>query len=191
MGLSFSTCGLTIWSMSTATVVADTVVTIHYKLSLEDGEVIDSSDEDEPLEYLHGHGNIVPGLEMQMTGKKVGDRFNAKVASEDAYGDYDPAQIVKAPRDAFPSDVELKAGMQFETEDEDGEPMLVLITAVGDEEVTIDANHPLAGKALSFDIEVAAIRTATAQELEHGHVHDADYEDGDEEDEDDEDRESE
>lgn len=162
--------------MSTATVAADTVVTIHYKLSLEDGEVVDSSEADDPLEYLHGHGNIVPGLESQITGKKVGDQFNAKVAPEDAYGYHDPARIVQAPRGAFPTDVELEPGMQFQTEDEDGGPMLVMITAVGQEEVTIDTNHPLAGKALSFDIEVADIRAATAEELEHGHVHDPDDE---------------
>ena len=156
--------------MGTDTVAADTVVSIHYTLTLE-GQVVDSSDGREPLQYLHGHGNIVPGLESQIAGRRLGDRFNAEVAPEDGYGIHDPDRVVQAPRGAFPDDVELAPGMQFQTEDEDGDPMTVVVTAVGDEEVTIDTNHPLAGKTLSFDIQVAAIRAATSEELEHGHVH--------------------
>ncbi len=157
--------------MSADAVAADTVVSIHYKLSLGGEDMVDSSEGCDPLQYLHGHGSIVPGLESLMAGRKVGDQFSAKVTPEDGYGPHDPERIVQAPRAAFPSDVELAPGMQFQTEDEEGDPMMVRVTAVGEEEITIDMNHPLAGKTLSFEIEVAALRAATSEELEHGHAH--------------------
>ena len=157
--------------MSIDTVAEDTIVSVHYKLSLESGEVVDRSQEGEPLNYLHGHGNIVPGLESQMGGRRVGDKFSAKVPPEEGYGTHDPERIVRAPRASFPADVELAPGMQFETEDDRGNPMMVKLTEVDEEEVTIDENHPLAGKTLLFEIEITAIRAATAEELEHGHAH--------------------
>ena len=157
--------------MSIDTVAEDTVVSVHYKLSLESGDVVDSSQEGEPLNYLHGHGNIVPGLESQLAGRKVGDQFTAEISPEEGYGAHDPERIVRAPRASFPADVELAAGMQFHTEDEKGNPLLVQLTEVSEEEVTIDENHPLAGKTLLFEIEIAAIRAATEEELEHGHSH--------------------
>ncbi len=153
------------------TVQADAVVSIHFKLSLQGGEVVDGSEGGDPWEYLHGHGNIVPGLESQVAGRKIGDQFKVEVAPGEGYGDHDPSQLIQAPRSSFPEDVELEPGMQFETEDEDGGTAMATISAVGDEEITLDLNHPLAGQTLLFEIEIAGIRTATAEELEHGHAH--------------------
>ena len=100
-----------------------------------------------------------------------GVEFSAEVSPQEGYGVRDPERVVRAPRASFPADIELAAGMQLQTEDEQGNPMMVQLTEVGEEEVTIDENHPLAGKTLLFEIEIAAIRAATADELEHGHPH--------------------
>ncbi len=144
------------------------VATIHYTLTSDDGDVIDKSAKDAPLSYLHGAGNIVPGLEKALAGKQVGDSLKADVPPEQGYGPHHDGMIQKVPRSAFP-DVEVKPGMQFEARTERG-PLLVTVTDMDEENVTVDGNHPLAGKTLHFAVEVADVREASEQEANNGHV---------------------
>lgn len=146
------------------------VITIDYTLTDESGEVLDSSEQDGPLSYLHGSGNIVPGLEQALEGKSIGDALKVVVAPEDAYGERDERLVQAVPREQFP-DGEIAVGMRFRADSPGGTKVLT-VTAVDDAEVTVDANHPLAGRTLSFDVTVRGIREATEEELEHGHVHD-------------------
>jgi len=147
------------------------VVSIHYTLKDDEGEVLDSSSGGEPLEYLHGAGNIVPGLEREMVGKGVGDKFKVTVAPADGYGEVEGDGPRAVPRSAFPDDMELEEGMQFFVRGPDGEPFPVWVFEVKGDEIMIDANHPLAGENLHFEVEVIAIRAATGEEIEHGHPH--------------------
>ncbi len=151
-------------------IAKDSVVLIHYTLKNNAGEVLDSSSGSDPLAYLHGHGNIIPGLESQLAGKAVGDKLVAKIAPADGYGEHDPQMIQEVPKEAFQGAPEITVGMQFQAQGPDGAQM-VTVTAVGDEAVTVDGNHPLAGEELNFDVEVVEIRAASAEELSHGHVH--------------------
>jgi FKBP-type peptidyl-prolyl cis-trans isomerase SlyD len=148
----------------------DTVASIHYTLTDASGQVIDASPPGQPLLYLHGAGNIVPGLEQALTGCSVGDRFNVDVAPEQGYGVRHPQLVQVVPRAAFQGVASIEPGMQFEAQGGEG-PMLVTVTAVDVHDVTVDGNHPLAGQTLHFAIEVADVRAATSEELEHGHVH--------------------
>lgn len=148
------------------------VVTFHYTLTNPAGEVLDTSRESgQPLLYLHGAQNIVPGLEAQMEGKRVGDTFKAEVAPGDGYGEYMEEGVMKVPRDAFPEGMPLEVGMSFVAQGPEGMEIPVTIKHVGFMEVTVDANHPLAGMTLNFDIEIMDIRDASAEEKLHGHVH--------------------
>lgn len=154
------------------TTVSDgVVVAIHYTLKNDAGETLDSSAGGDPLEYLHGAGNIVPGLESALTGKKLGERFNVVVAPEDGYGERDPRGVQRVPKDSFPEGVELQPGMAFFADGPDGEPVQVWIAALEADRVVIDLNHPLAGTTLYFDVEISALRGASAEELAHGHPH--------------------
>ena len=153
------------------TVAANSVVHIHYTLTLDSGEVVDSSSGREPLAYLHGHNNIVPGLEEQLTGKSVGDKLKAVVSPDKGYGEHNPEGVQTAPRSAFPAEVDIQPGMQFQAQSPDGSPAMLTVTAINGDDVTIDLNHPLAGKTLNFDIEITEIRAATEEELQHGHIH--------------------
>ncbi len=148
------------------------VVLFNYTLTNKDGEVLDKS-QGEPLAYLHGHHNIIPGLEAQMLGKKVGDKFVAVIAPADAYGEYMAEAVQEVPLANFQGvdKSAIKAGMQFQTQTEDGHVMLVTVKDVTDDVVIVDGNHPLAGVELTFDVEIVDVRDATAEELEHGHVH--------------------
>jgi FKBP-type peptidyl-prolyl cis-trans isomerase SlyD len=158
---------------STADVVSDgKVISFNYTLRTEDGEVLDTSEPGEPLAYLHGAENIVPGLEEQLTGHKSGDSFDATVKPEDGYGVRDPEGLRPIPREAFPEDAELEAGMELVLEDDEGNLTPIWIVDIRDEVVIIDTNHPLADITLCFSIEIVGIRSATASELEHGHPHD-------------------
>ncbi|WP_066802864.1 FKBP-type peptidyl-prolyl cis-trans isomerase [Moraxella oblonga] len=155
------------------TVIAqDTVATFHYTLTNEQGEVLDKSNT-EPLAYLHGHGNIIPGLEAELLGKKVGDKFTATIAPEDAYGEYMAEAVQEVPRVNFQGVDNIQVGMQFQTQTEDGHVMLVTVKDVTDDVVIVDANHPLAGVTLTFDVEIMDVRPATDEELAHGHAHGA------------------
>jgi FKBP-type peptidyl-prolyl cis-trans isomerase SlyD len=149
----------------------DVVVTIDYTLRNTAGQVLDSSKGDEPLSYLHGHQNIVPGLESALTGKKKGDVVKVAVAPEEGYGPRDPAAVRALGRDAFPPEADLRVGVQFVAELEDGEHVAMWVVGVDDEHVHIDMNHPLAGETLHFEVEVVELRQANDNELTHGHPH--------------------
>lgn len=149
----------------------NSVVTVHYELKDGTGEVLDSSSGQEPLVYLHGSNNIIVGLEEQLEGKKVGDNIKAEIAPEKGYGMPVDALVQTVPGDAFGEEIkQVEIGMRFQAETEQG-PVPVVVTAIEDGMVTVDGNHPLAGKDLFFDVSITDIRDATAEEIEHGHVH--------------------
>jgi FKBP-type peptidyl-prolyl cis-trans isomerase SlyD len=148
------------------------VVNIHYTLTNNDGEVLDSSKGRPPLAYIHGIGNIIPGLESALEGRSVGDKFQVTVAPEDAYGLRNDDLVQTVPREAFEGVNEILPGMQFQAQSPEG-VQLVTVIGVDEEGVTLDGNHPMAGVTLNFDVEVAEIRDATEEELDHGHVHGA------------------
>jgi len=151
-------------------VAKNKVVSIDYTLKNDAGEVIDSSEGHEPLFYLHGAQNIVPGLESALEGKAAGDRIQVSIAPAEAYGERNEALQQAVPREAFQGVEDLEVGMQFRAESDAGQ-QIVTITAIEGDEVTVDGNHPLAGETLNFDVTVVEVRDATAEELEHGHVH--------------------
>jgi FKBP-type peptidyl-prolyl cis-trans isomerase SlyD len=152
-------------------IVKNTVVTLNYKVHDPDGNLVD--DGANPLVYLHGgYDGIFPKLEEELHGKSVGDKLVVKLQPEDAFGDYDESLVMIEPADLFPDNIEI--GMAFERVGEDDEEdMLFRVTDIADGKVVVDGNHPLAGTALVFDITVAEVRPATAEELTHGHVHGA------------------
>lgn len=150
----------------------DKVVIIDYKLTDSDGEVIDSSESSEPLAYLHGNGNLIPGLEKELEGKKVGDKISCIVGPEEAYGEYDQNLVFTINKSHFADPDKVEEGMQFEAQGEDGS-RVVTVVSVKDDDVTVDANHPLAGEDLHFDVHVVEIRDPTEEELKHGHVHES------------------
>jgi FKBP-type peptidyl-prolyl cis-trans isomerase SlyD len=147
------------------------VVGIDYSLHLGDGRVVDASEPDAPLTYLHGEGQIVPGLESALEGLSAGESKQVVVAPSDGYGDHDPRGLQEVPRGAFPADFEPSAGMHLTAEGPDGEPVPFSVQEVRPETVVIDLNHPLAGKTLHFDVTVREVRAATPAEIEHGHAH--------------------
>ncbi len=152
----------------------DTVASIHYVLKDDQGETIDSSvGGADPLTYLHGHGQLIPGMENGLTDKGVGDKFSIVLSPAEGYGDHNPQLIQKVPRDSFPADATLEVGMRFQAQDEQGHPHVVVVAEVSEGEITVDGNHPLAGKSLHFDVEVVSVREATEEELSHGHAHGA------------------
>jgi FKBP-type peptidyl-prolyl cis-trans isomerase SlyD len=148
------------------------VVSIHYTLKGDGGEVIDSSAGGEPLAYLHGHGNLVPGLERELTGKNAGDRLQVKISPADGYGEYDPQLVQRVPRRTLKGVGNVRVGMRLHAQTDHG-PKPVTVTQISGDMVTLDGNHPLAGKNLNFDVEITAVRAATEEELSHGHVHGA------------------
>lgn len=145
------------------------VAAFHYTLTNDAGEVIDKSPADAPLAYLHGAGNIVPGLEKALAGKKAGDSLTATVAPEEGYGPRHDGLVQTVPRSAFEGVESVQPGMQFEARTQQG-PLLVTVTRVEPEQVVVDGNHPLAGQRLNFAVEVAEVREATEEELNNGHV---------------------
>jgi len=153
------------------TVVAEKrVVSIQYTLTNPEGETIDASEPGDPLRYLHGAGNIVPGLERELEGKTVGDELEVVVQPEDGYGEASPNGPQAIPREAFEG-VEPEPGMSFVAEDDDGNQLHLWILDVDDEQVIVTPDHPLAGVTLHFAIKIEEVRDATAEELDHGHVH--------------------
>jgi FKBP-type peptidyl-prolyl cis-trans isomerase SlyD len=147
------------------------VVTMDYTLRDDQGTVIDSSEGKEPLAYIQGIGNIIPGLEQALEGKEQGESLSVRIAPEEAYGDRDETLLQAVPRKMF--DVEdIEVGMQFQTQSEGG-AQVVTVVSVTEEDVTVDANHPLAGVPLNFDVTVVQVRDASDEELDHGHVHGA------------------
>ena len=151
-------------------IAAETVASIEYELTDDAGEVIDTSKGGEPLAYLHGAGNLIPGLEAELEGKSSGDAFQVRVAPEDAYGERHEGMVQSVPRSEFPEDAEIQVGAQFHATTPSGDHIVTVVAVEGDA-VTLDGNHPLAGKHLTFDVQVVEVRAATPEELEHGHVH--------------------
>lgn len=147
-----------------------TVVAMDYALKDDEGTVLDQSQPGQPLSYLHGHKNIIPGLENALEGKAAGDSVEVRVAPEDGYGEPNPALEQVVPRDRFQGVESLEVGMQFQASTEQG-PVSVRVVKVEDEDVTVDGNHPLAGKHLNFNVTVQDVRAATEEEIAHGHIH--------------------
>ena len=149
----------------------DKVVLMHYTLKNDAGDVIDSSDGGDPLPFLQGHGNIIPGLESALEGSKAGDKMDVSIEPKDAYGELMKDAIQEIPKSALKGIDEVKVGMQLQSQDQDGNAFLVSVTKIEDDKITVDANHPLAGQTLHFSVSIESVRKAEAEELSHGHVH--------------------
>jgi len=147
-------------------IAKNAVVSIHYTLKDDAGAVLDSSEGGEPLAYLHGNGNLVPGLEAELDGKAKGAAFAVSVAPQHGYGERDAKLVQRVPKRMFEGQIDV--GMRFHAG-----PSVVTVTQVQGDMVTVDGNHPLAGQNLHFAVEVVEVRAATEEELEHGHVHGA------------------
>lgn len=158
-------------------IAQNSVVAFHYTLTNDSGEVLDSSEGREPLTYLHGGGNIIPGLEKELEGRSAGDKLNVNVSPEDGYGEVQEQLMQEVPRDAFQGVESVEPGMQFQAQTEGG-PLMVTVKKVDGDTVVVDGNHPLAGQQLTFDVEIAEVREASAEEIEHGHVHDGSEDEG-------------
>lgn len=146
------------------------VVIIDYTLKDDNGTVLDSSTEGN-FAYLHGADNIIPGLENALTGKSAGDEVDVSVSPDEGYGEHNETMIQAVPRDMFDSEQEIQVGMQFHAESPEGEMIVVTVTDLEGDDVTVDGNHPLAGVNLNFGVKVIDIREASEEEVEHGHVH--------------------
>ena len=151
-------------------ITQDAVALIHYTLTDDEGATIDSSAGGEPLAYIHGNGNLIAGLERELEGKSEGDTLEVKIAPADGYGEFDKSLIQRVPRRALKGVGNLHVGMQLHAQSDRGTRAVTVTQLVGDM-VTLDGNHPLAGKNLNFKVEVVAVRAATEEELSHGHVH--------------------
>ncbi|MFB9887717.1 FKBP-type peptidyl-prolyl cis-trans isomerase [Balneatrix alpica] len=146
------------------------VVSIHYTLRNEAGEELDSSVGGNPLQYIQGVGNLIPGLEQALEGRQAGEKLDVKIAPEDAYGERQDSLIQSVPRAAFGGVEEIQPGMRFHAETDHG-PHVVVVVHADDENVVVDGNHPLAGETLHFAVEIQEVRDASEDELAHGHVH--------------------
>jgi peptidylprolyl isomerase len=155
---------LTVAGCAAATVSSRKMVDVAYKGTLADGSVFSKSEDSKPLEFLVGGGTIIPTLEKGMMGMKVGEKKSITVKAADAYGEYDKAAVREIPRGQFPKDLELKIGERYQVNGQGG-PMVVTIAAMTEKTVTIDFNHPLAGKDLTFEVTIVKIRDATKEEL--------------------------
>ena len=146
------------------------VVAFHYTLTNDQGEQLESSRERQPMIYLHGAGNLIPGLEKAMAGRETGDQFQVTVAPADAYGERDPARLQRIPAKKFGNTRDLKPGYLVSLQTKRG-PVQAVVVKVGRFNVDVDLNHPLAGQTLTFDVEITDVREATAEEISHGHAH--------------------
>ncbi len=142
----------------------DKVVSIEYTLKNADGQIIDTSVGNAPLEYIHGRGYLISGLEKDLEGKSEGEEFTSEIEPKDAYGEFDESMVVEVDRKQFPEGIEIEGGMQFEAE----YGQLVTVKSVTKDKITIDANHPLAGVKLFFDVKVVSVRDASPEELSTG-----------------------
>jgi FKBP-type peptidyl-prolyl cis-trans isomerase SlyD len=152
-------------------IAKDSVVSVDYRLHLGDGEIIEESEKGDPLVYMHGYEEIVPGLEKALEGKKAGDSLKVQVSPAEGYGEYDPEGVEEVPREDFPADLELQDGGIVSATDDEGDEVDFLVKEVREKSVVVDFNHPLAGKTLHFEVTVLEVRAATEEELEHGHAH--------------------
>ncbi len=148
----------------------DVVASMNYVFKDDAGTVLDQS-KDEPMVYLHGAGNLISGLESRLEGKSAGDKLEATVPPEEAYGVMDPARKQTVQGEMFPKDTVIEVGMQFHGADHSGNPLVVTVDSIDGDEIIIDGNHELAGKTLHFSVEITDVRKATKDELAHGHVH--------------------
>lgn len=151
-------------------IAADKVVSIDYTLRNDAGDVLDQSAPDSPLNYLHGHGNLIPGLESALAGKSQGDQVDAVIPPAEAYGEFDAGLVQVVPREMFQGIDAIEPGMQFQAQSGQG-TQIITVKEVDGENVTVDANHQLAGETLHFDVTVKDVRDASEEELSHGHVH--------------------
>jgi FKBP-type peptidyl-prolyl cis-trans isomerase SlyD len=152
-------------------IAADSVVSIHYTLKDDQGNVLDSSEGSDPLAYIQGHGNLVPGLEKALEGKTSGNKIAVTLSPEEGYGKRNAELVQRVPKRQLHKG-EIKKGMQFQAQTDEGMRLFTVTAVVGDM-VTLDGNHPLADRTLHFDVEIVEVRAASAEELEHGHVHGA------------------
>jgi FKBP-type peptidyl-prolyl cis-trans isomerase SlyD len=153
------------------TVADGVVVSLDYTLRLDDGQVIDSSDGHEALEFLQGQGQIIPGLEQALYGMAIGEEKDVEVDPVDGYGETDPDAYQMVSPDLFPADMELSEGMGLRMRDESGDPLEAFVADIGPEGILLDFNHPLAGETLFFHVKIAGLRQGTSEEVAHGHVH--------------------
>lgn len=153
----------------------NTVVAMSYRVATADGELVDQSQPGDPLHFLYGVGQIIPGLEKALAGKNVGDKINATVSPAEGYGEHDPGLDLQLPLDAFPKDAQkqLKPGFRFMAEHptQEGQQVPFTVHQVEGDQVLVSGNHPLAGQTLNFQVEIVSLRPASAEELSHGHVH--------------------
>jgi len=154
----------------TKTVEDNLVITLDYKLIVED-ELLESTEDGEPILFIQGIGQIIPGLENTLYGMEVGDQKTVVIQPEDAYGEYDPESLQEAKKEEFSEEVPLDVGTFLDLEDDEGDVLSAQIIAAEEDTITLDFNHPLAGKTLTFEITVTDLRPASEEELDHGHVH--------------------
>ena len=160
--------------MNTENTVRDgQVVTMEYTLRV-DGEVVDTSEGHDPIQFIQGEGNIIPGLERELYGMAIGESKEITVSAEDGYGEIDEAAFVDVPREQFPDNIPMEVGVALSVQDSAGNPMHATIYKVGEETIKLDFNHPLAGKALQFSVTISGLRDATPEEMVHKHVHHGD-----------------
>jgi len=152
------------------------VVSLVYTLQV-DGEVIDSSEEDDPLQFIQGEGDIIPGLEGALYDMEIGESKNLVIAPKDAYGELNDEAFIEVPKDQFPANIPLELGTELQVRNPEGDVMDARIDRIDEDSVLLDFNHPLAGKILHFDVKVTALRPATEEEISHGHVHEHEHED--------------
>ena len=154
----------------TKTVEDNLVITLDYKLIVED-ELLESTEDGEPILFIQGIGQIIPGLENALYGMEVGDQKTVVIQPEDAYGEYDPESLQEAKKEEFSEEVPLDVGTFLDLEDDEGDVLSAQIITAEEDTITLDFNHPLAGKTLTFEITVTDLRPASEEELDHGHVH--------------------
>jgi len=158
--------------MSTlSTVKKGRVISLDFTLKDEQGEMLDQSTEGQPLEYLHGASDVIAGLEKALEGHQLGEHIRVVIPPADAYGEYEVSLVDEVSRDQFPGIDDIQPGMQFQTQMDDGAPMIINVTAVDGDKIIVDGNHPLAGMTLVFEVDIIDIREAAEDELAHGHVH--------------------
>lgn len=151
-------------------IAKNSVVSLHYTLKDDKNNELESSYKRDPIIYLHGTGSMIQGLEEALDGRATGEKFKVSVSADKAYGPHVPEMVQDVPKNQFPNPETLQVGMQFQAQSPQG-PLVLTIIAVDTDIVKVDGNHPLAGQTLHFDVEVTDIRTATAEEISHGHAH--------------------
>ncbi len=149
----------------------DRIVSIGYKLTDDNGKLIEQSSEGKGLNYLHGSGNIIPGLERELEGRKQGEELSVTIPPDQAYGQRNDELVQQVPRSAFDSLDKLDIGMRVQAQDSNGRVITLKVVDIQNDQVTVDGNHPLAGQNLHFDIRVLDVREATSEEIDHGHPH--------------------